>query len=455
MDEDSRPETSPYAVPSVAMNFGGRCKLYISPHLLIQSHKLQALYLDNALLLLDVSHDAAHVLVHYLITGTYQCLKFKCSSPQQEVSAEFSTSVRVYTAAKTYALPDLAELAKAEIEKLGKMLRFPLASDLLRDAYSDPKSDDMWVISYLKNRLKAFLMDGLMEPAVRELAASHKAVSISDILFETMLELFREKRDSPQEKAHVTIEKVAVDVDSINTPEEKENNKEAAGEGQGQTDREAEQTINEAVEETAQETTSIADAPLIAKEEAEIAQLIDKRDNSFLGLNRSGEQRLHLLQKRAKERAEVEAALQADAAAKEAQRATKEDKVKNKKGKKSKKNNNNNVVLGIRLLGQPEDHTVVKPKQETIYGDENEIKDDSGALNDQKSVQGQKPKYSEMKAAVVRSSKSNPAAESDDSKELLKEDEGWQFWGFGKKNEALENEESVVSNPPSVSALQH
>ncbi|KAH6952353.1 hypothetical protein BKA56DRAFT_242692 [Ilyonectria sp. MPI-CAGE-AT-0026] len=42
------------------------------------------------------SFDAGHVMVHFLHTGTYQCLRPKGQSPQDKRAAEFTTNVRVF-----------------------------------------------------------------------------------------------------------------------------------------------------------------------------------------------------------------------------------------------------------------------------------------------------------------------------------------------------------------------
>ncbi|KAL7800058.1 hypothetical protein V8C37DRAFT_363904 [Trichoderma ceciliae] len=191
MAKDKRPEISPYAVPSIGLCFQGDITLYVPIHLLAQSHKLESMHLQDALQFVDVSPDIGHVLIHYLFTGTYQCLKPKNGSLQEKVATEFITSVGVYNAAQAYALLPLVELAKAEIERLGNRLRAPLVFDLMRDAYPNPSTDDLWLNGYLKARLSLFLKSS-PGSLVGEITGERKSMSISEILFESMFELLHE-----------------------------------------------------------------------------------------------------------------------------------------------------------------------------------------------------------------------------------------------------------------------
>ena len=61
-------------------------------------------------------------MVHFLYTGTYQCLKLEGQSPQDEQIAEFAMSVRVFSMARVYRLPTLRQLNSID-------RREPLAAD--------------------------------------------------------------------------------------------------------------------------------------------------------------------------------------------------------------------------------------------------------------------------------------------------------------------------------------
>ncbi|KAH7158498.1 hypothetical protein DER46DRAFT_637329 [Fusarium sp. MPI-SDFR-AT-0072] len=83
------------------------------------SHPLSELWLDN------ITLDAGHVIIHYLVTGTYQCLQSQEEEEEGEekkFSAELATAIRVYVAADSLSLPALREMAREEIFRLGEWL---------------------------------------------------------------------------------------------------------------------------------------------------------------------------------------------------------------------------------------------------------------------------------------------------------------------------------------------
>ncbi|KAL6820948.1 hypothetical protein J3E69DRAFT_373836 [Trichoderma sp. SZMC 28015] len=215
MDEDSRPFYSPYMLITVPLQFADGRTLNIPPHLLSQSPKLDAMYQETRLKFPDVSDDVGHVMIHYLYTGTYQSLRPEGSEVQKALATEFSTSIRAYNAAETYELPNLAELAKVEIERLGEKLQVSLVFDILREVCPNPGTGDVWLSNFLKNRLKSFLRGGVMTPLQSKTGIPHKTVPISHILFKGMLELFREQEESRLEKIHDTFEVAAGDYSGL------------------------------------------------------------------------------------------------------------------------------------------------------------------------------------------------------------------------------------------------
>lgn len=181
---------SPYAAPSVVLQLKDASRLYVPAHLLVKSPKLSSSD-EDGIYHLDMPHEVAHVVVHYLFTDTYQCLRPKGSSLNEKLIAEFLTSIRVYIVARDYKLPLLEELAQAEITRLGNGFRIPLVFDLVQEAYPHPSLDDTWLRQYLKSRLSILFTDPkeLLEwdPAIES-----KTTTISDILLKNILELLRE-----------------------------------------------------------------------------------------------------------------------------------------------------------------------------------------------------------------------------------------------------------------------
>lgn len=146
---------------------------------------------ENGVYHLDMPHEVAHVVVHYLFTDTYQCLRPKGSSLNEKLIAEFLTSIRVYIVARDYKLPLLEELAQAEITRLGSGFRIPLVFDLVQEAYPHPSLDDTWLRQYLKSRLSILFTDP-KELLEWDPALEPKTTTISDILLKNILELLRD-----------------------------------------------------------------------------------------------------------------------------------------------------------------------------------------------------------------------------------------------------------------------
>ncbi|KAL7905060.1 hypothetical protein GGI35DRAFT_461722 [Trichoderma velutinum] len=188
--DSTRLEVSPYAAPSVVLQLKDASRLYVPAHLLVKSPQLSSLD-EDGIYHLDMPHEVAHVVVHYLFTDTYQCLRPKGSSLNEKLIAEFLTSIRVYVVARDYKLSLLEELAKAEITRLGSEFRIPLVFNLVQEAYPHPSLDDTWLRQYIRNRLSILFTDPkeLLEwdPAIEP-----KPTTISDILLKNMLELLRE-----------------------------------------------------------------------------------------------------------------------------------------------------------------------------------------------------------------------------------------------------------------------
>ncbi|KAI1505997.1 hypothetical protein F5X99DRAFT_176979 [Biscogniauxia marginata] len=107
--------------------------------------------------LAQILGGAGHVLVHYLFTSMYECLKPRGSSCYEKDAAEFATCVRVYAVARDYELPDLEGLARGEIEKLGNPLQVMEILDVLKHALPNLSVDDMWLRNYLKSLVRPFI----------------------------------------------------------------------------------------------------------------------------------------------------------------------------------------------------------------------------------------------------------------------------------------------------------
>ncbi|KAL7622220.1 hypothetical protein AAE478_007723 [Parahypoxylon ruwenzoriense] len=190
---DRRPESSPYASPFVILYFRDGPPLSIRAELIRVASKLFSRCGDDKTLHLeDIPGDVGHVLVHYLVTGTYQCLEPKGSSPQEKHAAEFAISVRAYSVAQDYELPGLEKLARDEIKRLGGRLSVIQILDVMRTAHPTLRSEDTWLHDYLKSLVKPLVYS---PPATFGKDVPEKTLSVAAAVLKIAVELCREKMD--------------------------------------------------------------------------------------------------------------------------------------------------------------------------------------------------------------------------------------------------------------------
>ncbi|KAI1421351.1 hypothetical protein F5Y12DRAFT_34612 [Xylaria sp. FL1777] len=193
---DTRPESSPYASPLVKLHFADGPPLPVAHRLIEKSPKLIACCkYDMTLHLAHISSDVGHVLVHYLYTGTYECLKPRGSFYEKDV-AEFTIGVWVYAVAGDYGLPGLKSLARGEIEKLGNRLQVTQVLDILSDILPNPSIDDIWLQSYLKSLVRPLIIDNPPTSLGSLSGSAGKTLSIAHTLLKAVIELGSEKTNS-------------------------------------------------------------------------------------------------------------------------------------------------------------------------------------------------------------------------------------------------------------------
>ncbi|KFA64076.1 hypothetical protein S40285_06735 [Stachybotrys chlorohalonatus IBT 40285] len=193
-DADTRPESSPYEASVVKLRFKDGTELTVLDSLLRKSSSLPWLCSPGSYIPFEhVCKEVGHVLVHYLFTDKYQCLRPKGSSLDQRLADEFATSVQVYALARKYELPYLEELAKDEIKRLGERLSVSVVLDIVQSAYPEPTSDDLWLRNYLKSNLQSILKCPAELLALSTPNTNLDKVSISDLLFRGLVELVHDQ----------------------------------------------------------------------------------------------------------------------------------------------------------------------------------------------------------------------------------------------------------------------
>lgn len=196
----------PYASPVVYVYFDSDTNpLAIPKSLFCQSLTLTNMYdrrvarNGHEAIDCDVSLEVGHVLIHYLHTGNYHCLKSTKASPQQQADDEFQTAIRVYREAQNFELKPFVELAREEIDRLGKKLSLPRVIGAVEVAWLGDVSDDTWLLNYLTDYMHSF-NDNLTGHTARETSleigrAGH--LTTSSLLLKVMLDdIFRKDPSS-------------------------------------------------------------------------------------------------------------------------------------------------------------------------------------------------------------------------------------------------------------------
>ncbi|KAI5924031.1 hypothetical protein F4810DRAFT_159046 [Camillea tinctor] len=194
---DTRPKPSPYASSIVTFFFGEGPPLRIPVAFVKKAPKLYSRCgSDMSLCLKDVSRDCSHVLVHYLYTDQYQCLKPSGSSDDRRIT-KFKTSLEVYSIAKTYELSGLRHLSQAEIERHGRRLQVAQILKIMNDAKTTLAAEDTWLHEYIKSLAEEMLGSPPSSLSNIFSEAPSQALTIDRALLKAMIELSHENASTP------------------------------------------------------------------------------------------------------------------------------------------------------------------------------------------------------------------------------------------------------------------
>lgn len=185
---------SPYTGQRADVVCGDKEASYILPLNLVAHYpKISSLFenWNGKIPLKDINAAVGHVIVHFLYTGTYQCLQPEESSPHEKKSVEFKTSIRAYIAARAYEIPVLAKLASMEAEILGDDLDFPTVLGVLEETYPRPPVDDAWISEYLRARINGILSQPRLFSSVDK--SEQSTTSIAQICVESMMVISPDK----------------------------------------------------------------------------------------------------------------------------------------------------------------------------------------------------------------------------------------------------------------------
>ncbi|KAJ6440948.1 Protein SGT1 [Purpureocillium lavendulum] len=137
-----------------------------------------------------ISHHVGHVLVHYLVTGTYDCLKADAVPPSESFARDFTTALRVYSVCRQHDIKALRDLAKNEIKWLGGKLTIPRMIDAVEEGYPTVPPEDEWFPEYLRSQMEAFHDDLTTTGAAEALEEIGQPTTVSKMLLSSIVENF-------------------------------------------------------------------------------------------------------------------------------------------------------------------------------------------------------------------------------------------------------------------------
>ncbi|KAF4469788.1 hypothetical protein FALBO_3313 [Fusarium albosuccineum] len=209
---DSRPEHSPYASETCSIYFQGPNALRIPRQLLSQSATLAA-KVDSTggistVHIHDITYDAGHVIVHFLATETYQCLKPQGATADKKYLSEFTTAIRVYVASEALHLPSLRTLARGEIARVGDRLSLPAVIETM-EVLGPSFGRLPGIIGYVESRIMSSIVKAPSATAKELLSELVAPTTMSNLLLKSMVLLKLSQplqRTRPLEKGEIALD---------------------------------------------------------------------------------------------------------------------------------------------------------------------------------------------------------------------------------------------------------
>ncbi|OBS16297.1 hypothetical protein FPOA_13082 [Fusarium poae] len=316
-EPDSRPEHSPYASQVCAVYFQGNGPLHI-PHALLHqsveltsrsvatdcfSSSLRDLHLD------DIDYNTGHVLIHFMTTGRYQCLKPQGETIMMRYASEFTTALRVYAAAQSFQLPSLCDLARREMIALGDRLSLPSLVDIMEES-SLSLSTLPGIAAYVESRILAFAENITYTTSEKVLSEIGTPSTLSMVLLKAILLLQTSKvslrDDSLRKEEPVEILRGLSDTGPIAKGKASDVDQ-AMKEAEEQAAKRAEEKAAAAAIAVAQRIAE-AQATEAVHEEGEIACLLEKKARRGGRLIKKDQDRLSTLEYNTAKRSEARAA---------------------------------------------------------------------------------------------------------------------------------------------------
>ncbi|KAJ3545322.1 hypothetical protein NM208_g2560 [Fusarium decemcellulare] len=205
-------EIEPYASEICSIYSQGPNALRIPRQLLSQSATLAA-KVDSTggistVHIHDITYDAGHVIVHFLATGTYQCLKPQGATAGKKYLSEFITAIRVYVASGALHLPSLRTLARGEIARVGDRLSLPAVIETM-EVLGPSFGRLPGIIGYVESRIMSSIVKAPPATAKKLLSELVAPTTMSNLLLKSMVLLKLSQplqRIRPLEKGEIALD---------------------------------------------------------------------------------------------------------------------------------------------------------------------------------------------------------------------------------------------------------
>ncbi|KAJ4132840.1 hypothetical protein NW754_015654 [Fusarium falciforme] len=164
------PSKSPYMGATYKLEFANKLVIKVSRGVIDKHSAFAAHFADRRIDLTEMNESQAHILIHYLYTGSYQPLGLEAETPEEKHIKAFAVSLWVYAAAveRGHDFIDILEIIRQEEFELGE--------------------HETWLYGYLAKRAQR------LEPVSHDHAQSLRESigekrTLIDILVETIVNL--------------------------------------------------------------------------------------------------------------------------------------------------------------------------------------------------------------------------------------------------------------------------
>ncbi|WAO86982.1 Hypothetical protein NCS54_00427600 [Fusarium falciforme] len=178
----------PYMGATYKLEFANKLVIKVSRGVIDKHSAFAAHFTDRRIDLTEMNESQAHILIHYLYTGSYQPLDLEAETPEEKHIKAFAVSLWVYAAAVEYDLEHLSVLATLELTKLGEGMTFIDILGIIRQEEFELGEHETWLYGYLAKRAQR------LEPVSHDHAQSLRESigekrTLIDILVETIVNL--------------------------------------------------------------------------------------------------------------------------------------------------------------------------------------------------------------------------------------------------------------------------